>query len=442
MDKINFKKLDEKLVRHISKTKNEPSWMLNKRLNALDLYKKTSLPKWGPDLSGLDLENILYYSDPNIKEKDKWEDLPKEITDTFDKLGIPEAEKKYLGGVGAQYDSASVYHSIKKSLEDKGIIFEDMNTALQKYPLMVKKYFMTDCVSVDEHKFTMMHCALWSGGTFIYIPKGVDAGLPLQAYFRMNARRSAQFEHTIIVADEDSIVHYIEGCSAPQYNGSSLHAGCVEIFAHKRANVKYSSIENWSRNTYNLNTKKALVYEDANIHWVNGNIGSGVTMLYPSSVLLEDGAMSDSLGVAFSGKGQIIDVGSKAIHIAKNTSSIIRSKSISKDGGVSNYRGIIKVGSKASGTVSSMVCDALILDDKSESNTYPAVENKNDDVDISHEARVGRIGEEEMFFMKSRGFSEEEATRLIVGGFVEPIIKALPLEYAVELNKLISLEMT
>jgi len=442
MNKLNFKKLNEDLIRYISESKNEPKWMLDKRLEALELYNKTPLPKWGPDLSGLDFENISYYSDPNIKETDKWEDLPKEITETFDKLGIPEAEKKYLGGVGAQYDSSSVYHSIKKTLEDKGVIFENMDTALQKHPDMVKKYFMTDCVKAGEHKFTMLHGAVWSGGTFIYVPKNVDVGLPLQAYFRMNARRSAQLEHTIIIADEGSTVHYIEGCSAPQYNESSLHAGCVEIFAHKGANVKYSSIENWSHNTYNLNTKKALVYEDAEIHWINGNMGSDVTMLYPSSVLLGEGARADSLGIAFAGKGQVIDVGSKAIHIARNTSSTIRSKSISKDGGISNYRGLIKVNDNAGGTVSSVICDALILDDESESNTYPAVENKNKDVEISHEARIGKIGEEVMFYMKSRGFNEEDATRLIVGGFVEPIIKALPLEYAVELNKLIELEMT
>ncbi len=435
------KKLSEKLVRYISKFKDEPKWMLDKRLEALKLYNKTPLPKWGPDLSGLNLEKISYYSDPKTGEKGKWEDLPKEIAETFDKLGIPEAEKKHLGGVGAQYDSSSVYHSIKKTLEDKGVIFENMDVALKKYPALVKKYFMTDCVKVREHKFTMLHGAVWSGGTFIYVPKGVDVGLPLQAYFRMNATRSAQFEHTIIIADEGSTVHYIEGCSAPQYNESSLHAGCVEIFAHKNANVRYSSIENWSHNTYNLNTKKALVYKDAEIHWINGNMGSGVTMLYPSSVLIGSGASSDSLGIAFAGKGQIIDVGSKAIHLAKNTSSIIRSKSISKDGGISNYRGLIKVSPNASGTVSSVVCDALILDDKSESNTYPAIESKNKDVEISHEARVGRIGEDEMFYMKSRGFSEEEATRLVVGGFVEPVIKALPLEYAVELNKLIELEI-
>jgi len=437
----NLTGLSEKLVRHISKSKDEPKWMLDKRLYALELYNRTPLPKWGPDLSGLDLENISYYSDTSIEETDKWEDLPKEVTETFDKLGIPEAEKKYLGGVGAQYDSSSVYHNIKKTLEDKGVIFENMDTALQKYPDMVKKYFMNDCVGIGEHKFTMLHTAAWSGGTFIYVPKNVDVGLPLQAYFRMNARRSAQLEHTIIIADEGSTVHYIEGCSAPQYNESSLHAGCVEIFVHKGANVKYSSIENWSHNTYNLNTKKALVYEDAEIHWVNGNMGSGVTMLYPSSILLGDRAKSDSLGIAFAGKEQVIDVGSKVTHVAKNTLSTIRSKSISKDGGISNYRGLIKVAGDASGTVSSVVCDALILDDKSESNTYPAVENTNKDVEISHEARVGKIGEEEMFYMKSRGFNEEDATRLIVGGFVEPIIKALPLEYAVELNKLIELEM-
>jgi len=432
--------LSKELVRHISVSKNEPKWMLEKRLKALELYNKTPMPKFGPDLSGLDLENMIYYIDPNVSEKDKWTDLPKDIVETFDKLGIPKAEREHLGGVGAQYDSGVVYHRLKKSLEDKGVIFENMDVAVQKYPEMVKKYFMTDCVPASDHKFTMLHCAVWSGGTFIYVPKGIKAGLPLQAYFRMNMERSGQFEHTLIIADEGSEIEYIEGCSAPQYNSSSLHAGCVELFVHKGAKMKYSSIENWSKNTYNLNTKRALVYEDATIEWLNGNMGSAVTMLYPSSVLLGRGARSDNLGVVFAGNGQIQDTGAKAIHLASDTTSVIHSKSISKDGGISNYRGIVKIGKNAENSTSSVSCDALILDSKSYSSTYPAVETKNDKVNVAHEARVGKIGDKEIFYLQSRGYTEEESIRLIVNGFINPIVKALPLEYAIELNKLIEME--
>jgi len=429
------------LVRHISKSKNEPSWMLKKRLEAFTLYKKTPLPSWGPDLSGLNLENIVYYVDPKFSEKRSWKELPKDVLETFDKLGIPQAEREYLGGVGAQYDSGMVYHRLQKIYKKQGVIFENMDVALKKYPNMIKKYFMTNCVPVGDHKFTMLHAAAWSGGTFIYIPKGIHVDMPLQAYFWMNQQRGAQFEHTLIVADEGSSVTYIEGCSAPRYNESSLHAGCVELFVHKNAKIKYISVENWSFNTYNLNTKRALVYENGEINWVGGNMGSGVTMLYPSSVLLGEGAKSDNLGIVFAGKGQIQDTGAKAIHLAPNTTSTIRSKSISKDGGITNYRGLIKVSPKASGTTASLVCDSLLLDEKSESNTFPSVMNKNDDVEISHEARIGRVGEEEVFYLQSRGLSKDDAVRLIVNGFVSPIIKALPLEYAVEFNKLIEIEM-
>jgi len=435
------KGISSALVRHISKSKNEPKWMLEKRLEGLKLYEKTPMPHFGPDLGGLDLENTTYYIDPKVAQMSSWKDLPQNVIDTFDKLGIPQAEREYLGGVGAQYDSGMVYHRLQKSLSKKGVIFENMDVALKKYPDLVKKYFMTDCVPVSDHKFVMLHAAAWSGGTFIYVPKGVHVGLPLQAYFWMNQKQSAQFEHTLIVADEDSNVEYIEGCSAPRYNKSSLHGGCVEIFVHKNAKVKYISVENWSFNTFNLNTKRAIVREKGEIQWIGGNMGSGVTMLYPTSILMGDGAKSDNLGVVFAGKGQIQDTGAKAIHLAPNTTSTIRSKSISKDGGVANYRGLIKVGKNATGTTSSLVCDSLLLDDKSESNTYPSVMNKNDDVDISHEARIGRIGEEEIFYLQSRGLSEDDAVRLIVNGFVSPIIKALPMEYAVEFNKLVEIEL-
>ncbi len=415
--------------------------MLEKRLAGLAHYKKTKKPHRSPDLTKLDLQNTINNIDPKVAEKGSWKDLPKDVITVFDRLGIPQAEREYLGGVGAQYDSGMVYHRLQEKLGKQGVIFENMDVALQKYPDLVKKYFMTDCVPIKDHKFVMLHAAAWSGGTFIYVPKGVHVELPLQAYFWMNQKQSAQFEHTLIIADEGSSVTYIEGCSAPRYNKSSLHAGCVEIFVHEGAKVKYISVENWSFNTFNLNTKRALVYKNGEINWVGGNMGSGVTMLYPSSVLIGEGAKSDNLGIVFAGKGQIQDTGAKAIHIAPNTTSTIRSKSISKDGGIANYRGLIKVLPGATKTVSSLVCDSILLDQFSQANTFPSVINKNNDVMISHEARIGKIGEEEIFYLKSRGLSTDDAIRLVVSGFVSPIIKALPLEYAVELNRLIELEM-
>ena len=432
---------NEALVRQISADKNEPEWMLALRLKSLALWQDTKMPTWGPDLSELDLDGMTYYVNPNVKETDDWKELPKEITDTFEKLGIPQAERDYLGGVGAQFDSGIVYHRIQDSLAKKGVIFENMDVALQKYPELVKEHFMTKCVPITDHKFVMLHGAVWSGGTFIYVPKGVSVELPLQAYFRMNKARSAQFEHTLIIADEGAEITYIEGCSAPQYTESSLHAGCVELWVKKNARVKYISVENWSKNTYNLNTKRALVFADATVEWVNGNMGSRATMLYPSSVLLERGARSESLGIVMANSGQVQDTGSKAIHVAPDTVSVIRSKSVSKGGGVSNYRGLVRILPGAENARSSVSCDALILDEESVSNTYPSMRNENSTADLSHEARVGRIGEQEIFYLQSRGYTEDEARRLIVGGFMEPIVKALPLEYAVELNKLIELEM-
>ena len=441
MDTKLKKGISRELVEYISKQKGEPEWMREKRLAAFELYEHASLPKFGPDLSGLDLPNLCYYADPGVAESTNWKELPKDVTETFEKLGIPKAEHDYLGGVGAQYDSGVVYHNLKKSLADKGVIFENMDTALKKYPDLVKKYFMTDCVPASDHTFTMLHGAVWSGGTFIYVPKGVEVAMPLQAYFRMNRKSSAQFEHTLIIADEGSSVEYIEGCSAPRYNESSLHAGCVELFVLPGARMKYSSIENWSTNTYNLNTKRALVYEGASIEWLNGNMGSAVTMLYPSSILLGDGARTESTGIVFAGEGQVQDVGAKAEHRAPNTTSIIRSRSVSKDGGVAEYRGMVKIAANAENSTSLVSCDSLILDNSSQSNTYPAVKTANDKVSVAHEARVGRIGEKEIFYLKSRGYSEEEAIKLVVSGFVSPVVKALPLEYAIELNKLIELEM-
>ncbi len=434
--------LTEDLVREISAQKSEPEWMLEKRLKALEWYQKTPLPSWGPSLDGLDLSKIVYYARPDTQESTSWEDVPAEIRDTFTKLGIPEAEHKALGGVGAQYDSDVVYHNLKKELKDKGVIFENMDVAVQKYPDLVQKYFMTQCIPINDHKFIMLHGAVWSGGTFIYVPKGVRVDLPLQAYFRMNIQAGGQFEHTLIIADEGSELQYIEGCSAPRFEASALHAGGVEIFVHKNAKVNYISIENWSKNTYNLNTKRALVDENATIEWLNGNMGSGVTMLYPCSVLRGRGAHSDSLGIAFAGDGQFQDTGSKVIHVAPDTTSTITAKSISQGTGISSYRGLVKILPKAEYAQANVQCDALLLNDGAVSDTHPYMDISCETAEVGHEARVGRVGEEEVFYLMSRGMSEESARRMIVNGFVEPVIKALPLEYAVELNKLIELEIS
>jgi len=433
--------LTRELVIEISKQKDEPDWMLKKRLQGYDLFNKTSMPKWGPDLSKLDLTKIKYYMQPGVDETTKWEDLPDDIRRTAERIGVPAAERNSLGGAGFQYDSSIVYHSLKKKWESQGVIFENMDTAVHKYPELVKKYFMTSCVPVNDHKFVMLHAAVWSGGTFIYIPPGVKVDMPLQAYFRMNAKQGGQFEHTLIIADKNSEVHYVEGCSAPLYTKNSLHAGCVEIHILEGARVHYSSVENWSKNTYNLNTKRAIVHKNARVDWVNGNLGSNCTMLYPCSILVGEGASSDSLGIAFASEGQNQDTGSKVIHAAPNTSSTIRSKSISKDSGITTYRGLVKITKKAKNAKCSVTCDALLVGKKAVSNTYPTMKIDNNDVSISHEASVGKIGEEEIFYLMSRGLTEEQAIQSIVAGFIEPVVKKLPLEYAVELNKLIELEM-
>lgn len=434
--------LTQQTVLLISKEKHEPDWMREKRLKAFEAFEKTATPTWGADLSKLDLSKITYYVKPDAKKNStSWDDVPDEIKRTFEKIGIPEAERNSLAGVGAQYDSEVVYHNLRKELEDQGVIFVDMDVAVQKYPELVKQYFMTKCVPIFDHKFIMLHAAVWSGGTFIYVPKGVQVTTPLQAYFRMNAQKGGQFEHTLIIADEGAAVHYIEGCSAPQYNVNSIHAGCVELFVHKGARVRYSSVENWSKNTYNLNTKRAIVEEDGIVEWVNGNLGSGVTMLYPMSVLVGRHSRSDSLGIAFAGPGQNQDTGSKVVHAAADTTSTIRSKSISKGGGISTYRGSVSIGRGAKNARASVHCDGLILDDHSRSNTYPTVKVAEQSAHVAHEATVGKINPEYLFYLQSRGLSEEQAMQLIVSGFIEPVVKALPLEYAVELNKLIELEM-
>ncbi len=433
--------ISEELVREISKQKDEPDWMLEKRLKALELFEQTAIPTWGPDLSELNLDEIIYYVRPDAQESTNWDDVPDEIKNTFDRLGIPKAEQTALAGVGAQYDSDVVYHSIKQDLKDKGVIFENMDVAVKEYPELVKKYFMTQCVPISDHKFVMLHAAVWSGGTFIYVPKGVKVDLPLQAYFRMNAESGGQFEHTLIIVDEEADLQYIEGCSAPRFTKNSLHAGCVEIFVHKGARARYYSIENWSKNTYNLNTKRAIVDEEGIVEWINGNMGSGTTMLYPSSILRGAGAKSDSLGVAFAGPGQHQDTGAKAIHLAPRTKSTIRAKSISAGGGISSYRGQVKVTKQATDSAVNVECDALLMDADSVSDTYPYMDIANSEVDIAHEARVGKIGDEEIFYLQSRGMSAEQALQMVVAGFIEPVVKALPLEYALELNKLIELEM-
>ncbi len=434
--------INEEVVRNISKSKNEPAWMLEKRLEGLRLFNELPLPTWGPDLSDLDLTKITFFIQSDAqKNATSWEDVPKDIKETYDKLGIPEAEHKALAGVGAQYESEVVYHNLKKVWEKQGVIFLDMDEAVLKHPELVKKYFMNTCIPMNLHKFAALHAAVWSGGSFIYIPKGVKVNIPLQAYFRMNAQGGGQFEHTLIIVDEGAEIHYIEGCSAPLYTTNSLHAGCVEIHVLKGARARYSSIENWSKNTYNLNTKRSIVHKDAVMEWVNGNMGSKVTMLYPCSVLVGEGATSDYLGIAFAGKDQHQDTGAKMIHTAPKTSSTITAKSISQDGGITNYRGIVSVHKNATDCSVNVECDALMMDNKSESNTYPYIDTHNQSLHISHEASVGKIDQEHLFYLMSRGLSEEAAKKMVIAGFIEPIVKELPLEYAVELNRLIELEM-
>lgn len=435
------KGLSKKIVEEISERKNEPKWMRDFRLKSLEIYESKPMPTWGVDLSQLDINSIVAYLSPDAKLKNSWDEVPEDIRNTFEKLGIPEAEKKALSGVGAQYDSEVVYHSIKDNLAKQGVIFEDMDTALKKYPDVIKEYFMTKNVTPNDHKFAALHGAIWSGGTFVYVPENVKVEVPLQAYFRMNAPGTGQFEHTLIIADRGSEVRFIEGCSAPQYAVSNLHAGCVELFVKEGARLIYSTIENWSKNTYNLNTKRALVDKDGVIEWISGSFGSHKTMLYPASVLRGKGAKSEYTGVTFAAKGQHLDTGSKMIHLAPYTSSKVLAKSISKDGGITNYRGLLRIGPNAEGARASVQCEGLMIDEISRSDTMPIIEVLNDNVDIGHEAKVGRISDEQIFYLMTRGLSEDEARSMIVRGFVEPVAKSLPLEYAVELNRLIKLEL-
>jgi len=433
--------LSEEVVEEISRIKDEPEWMRKFRLEAYRIFREKPLPRWGADLSGIDFDKIRYYMSPTDKKFRSWDDVPEYVKRTFDRLGIPEAERKFLAGVGAQYDSEVVYHNIRKELESLGVVFVDMDTGLREYPEIVRKYFGT-VVPPNDNKFAALNSAVWSGGSFVYVPSGVEVEFPLQAYFRINASNIGQFERTLIVAEPYSKVHYIEGCTAPIYSTESLHAAVVEIIVKKGAYVRYTTLQNWSTDVYNLVTKRAFAYEDATVEWVDANIGSRVSMKYPSVYLLGRGARAEVLSVAFAGRGQHQDTGAKAIHVAPDTTSRITSKSVCKDGGRTTYRGLLHVGRGARNVKSSVRCDALILDDLSRTDTYPYNNVLEDDATITHEATVGKIGEDQLFYLMSRGIPEQEALNMIVLGFLEGFTKTLPMEYAVEFNRLIELEMS
>ena len=434
------KGLDESVIRQISQLKNEPDWMLNFRLDAYQHYMKKPMPSWGPDLSGLDLENLFYYLKPSDKEQRDWEDVPDSIKNTFEKLGIVEAEQKYLAGVGAQYESEMIYHSIHENLAKQGVIFLSIENGLQQHPDLFREYF-SKVVPISDNKFSALNSAVWSGGSFVYIPKGLKVDLPLQAYFRLNSANIGQFERSLIIADEGSQVHYVEGCTAPTYSTDSFHSGVIEIVVKKNARVRYTTIQNWSTNVFNLVTQRARVDEGGTMEWVDANLGSKLTMKYPSCYLMGEGAHGEILSVAFAGQNQQQDAGGKMVHFAPNTSSKITSKSISRGNGRSTYRGLLKVLTNADNVKSNSVCDALLLNPESRSDTYPNIEIDNENVSIGHEATVSKIGEEQLFYLQSRGMSEEEATSMVVSGFIEPLVKELPMEYAVEMNRLIQLQM-
>ena len=434
------KGLSEEVIRQISAYKEEPEWMLEFRLKAFKHYIQRPMPTWGPDLSGLNLDNIYYYVRPAEIDQKSWEDVPDTIKTTFDKLGIPEAEQKYLAGVGAQYDSEMVYHNVQEALEKQGVIFLSIENGLKEHPDLFREYFST-VIPIQDNKFAALNSAVWSGGSFVYVPKGVKVDLPLQAYFRLNNASMGQFERSLIIADEGAQVHYVEGCTAPLYSTESFHSGVIEIVVKKNARVRYTTIQNWSSNVYNLVTQRASVWENGTMEWVDANLGSKVTMKYPSCYLRGEGAHGEMLSVAFAGPGQIQDAGAKMVHFANNTSSKITSKSISRANGQSSYRGLVKVAHGLKNIKSSVVCDALLLDPQSRSDTYPTIESGSKDVTIGHEATVSRIGEEQLFYLNSRGLSDEEATTMVVSGFIEPLVKELPMEYAVEMNRLVKLQM-
>lgn len=434
------KGLDREIVQQISYMKGEPDWMLNFRLKALEHFEKRPMPTWGGDLSRLNLDDIYYYVKPAEAESKSWEDVPETIKNTFDKLGIPEAERKFLAGVGAQYESEMVYHKVQEHLEQQGVIFLSIEDGLRQHPDLFRQYFGT-VIPIEDNKFAALNSAVWSGGSFIYIPKGLKVDLPLQAYFRLNVANIGQFERTLIIADEGAQVHYVEGCTAPIYTTDSFHSGVIEIVVKRGARVRYTTIQNWSTNVYNLVTQRALVHEGATMEWVDANLGSKLTMKYPSCYLLEKGAKGEILSMAFAGPGQHQDAGGKVIHFAPATTSKVTSKSISKGTGRASYRGLLKVYKGAKEVKSNVVCDALLLDDKARSDTYPYIEIDEDDVTIGHEASVSKVGEEQLFYLMSRGLTEEEATTMVVSGFIEPLVKELPMEYAIEMNRLIQLQM-
>ena len=434
------KGLNKDIIEEISRQKNDPDWMRKIRLDALAMYDKLKLPTWGPDLSELRMDDIATYVKPKSKLNSSWDDVPEDIKNTFDKLGIPDAEKKSLGGVGAQYDSEVVYHSMKEDLLKQGVIYTDMETAVKEYPEIVKEYFMK-CVPISEHKFVALHAAVWSGGSFVYVPKEVKVDIPLQSYFRLNSPESGQFEHTLIIVDEGASLHFIEGCSAPKYNKVNLHAGCVELYVKDNAYLRYSTIENWSKNMMNLNTKKAIVGKNAQIDWVTGSFGSRVSMLYPMSVLNGEGAKTEYTGITFAGKGQNLDTGFKVVHNAPNTSSVVNSKSLSKNGGACTYRALVRIMENATNSKCSVSCESLMLDDNSRSDTIPVNDIRNDEIEFSHEAKIGKISDKAIFYLMSRGLSEDDARAMIVRGFAYPVSKELPIEYAVEMNNLINLEL-
>ena len=432
--------LTEEIVREISELKNEPDWMLQKRLEALEIFNKTENPTWGPDLTPVDMNKISTYIRPKAQMESDWQDVPDEIRNTFELLGIPEAELDQLAGVGAQYDSEIVYHNMKSYLSEQGVVYTDFESGVREYPEIIKQYF-GKLITPRLHRYAALHYAVWSGGSFVYVPKGVNVDIPLQSYFRLNAPGAGQFEHTLIIIEEGAYCHFIEGCSAPKYNTINLHAGAVELYVKENAQLRYSTIENWSRNMYNLNTKRARVEKNGKIEWVSGSFGSRVSMLYPASLLVGEGARSEFTGITFAGREQYLDTGAQVMHYAPHTYSTVNSKSISKSGGVAIYRGLVDIGKDAAGSKSTVSCESLMLDPESRSDTIPTIRIDNDDVDLGHEAKIGRIDEETIFYLMSRGIPEEEAKALIVRGFAEPIAKELPMEYAVEMNNLITLEL-
>ena len=433
--------LTPEIVEKISKEKNDPAWMQQFRLQSLQIYNSLQVPNWGPDIEDLDMDNIVTYVRPKSKMSAKWSEVPKDIKDTFERLGIPQAEQKSLAGVGAQYDSELVYHNVRAEVAAQGVVYTDLESAMHgEYAEMIRTHFM-HLVKPQEHKFAALHGAVWSGGSFVYVPKGVSVTIPLQSYFRLNAPGAGQFEHTLIIVDEGAYLHFIEGGSAPKYNVANLHAGCVELYVGKNAKLRYSTIENWSKNMYNLNTKRAIVEEGGTIEWVSGSFGSHVSYLYPMSILKGDDSRMEFTGITFAGEGQNLDTGAKVVHTGKRTSSYINTKSISKDGGISTFRSSVQIGKQASGSKASVSCQSLMLDDISRSDTVPAMDIRTRDANVGHEAKIGRISDEAVFYLMSRGISEEDARAMIVSGFADDVSKELPLEYAVEMNNLIQLEM-